>query len=178
MRTIEQMDRHLRCRHLIPERYRAVWLAEGMATFGLWNLSGQLVGVQEYRPDKPKQISKHAHPSEKRYSPRIPPNRSAVWGLETYVFGRELFVTEGIFTAARLHHLRLPTIAVLCANPMHLRAWFRALGCRITTVTDGDLAGETLVSYGDFVARMPDGHDASSVPIEILTHALSNRKKP
>jgi len=185
MRTIEQMDRHLRCRHLIPERYRAVWLAEGMATFGLWNLSGQLVGFQEYRPDKGKVRShdvSRAHvrfnPHDQRYFTKITPGAVAVWGLETYVYGRELFVTEGIFDAARLHRLNLPAVAVLTRAPEHLRSWFKGLGCPLTTVIDGDGPGESLAAFGDLVARMPDGQDASSAPLPSLIHALSNRKKP
>lgn len=37
---------------------------EQVATFYLWNLSGQLVGYQQYRPDAPKH---HAEPKLARY---------------------------------------------------------------------------------------------------------------
>lgn len=46
------MLEHLKQRSLNPNLYSGVWLGEeeNTVTFGMWNLSGQLVGFQQYRP--------------------------------------------------------------------------------------------------------------------------------
>ena len=99
--------KHLLERGLNPELYTVSW-DEETACFALWNLSGQWVGYQQYRPFAPKTC--HNDPREGRYFTWAK-NRLAVWGLETWDFRQDLlFVTEGVFDACKLHNLGLPEI--------------------------------------------------------------------
>ena len=72
-----------------------VWVDEdeGVATFPLWNLSGQLVGYQQYRPSANKK--KDNHPKMSRYFTYRKNRVVGVWGLESWNLSDTLFVTEG-----------------------------------------------------------------------------------
>jgi hypothetical protein len=113
---------HIKSRHVDLDLH-TVWIdeAERVATFPLWNLSGQLTGYQAYRPDAGK-VKKndergryYTYKGEKLVTKH---NKTvAVWGLESWWLTPVLFITEGIFDAARLTSRGVSAIAVLSNDP-------------------------------------------------------------
>lgn len=169
---VEQMRNHLLSRGLNPANYSGVYVDHDSATFLLWNLSGQLVGYQVYRPDKEK--SRSGEPRDRRYftfvsrfggsSPTI-----AVWGLETLDARKPVYICEGIFDACRLHSLGLSAIAVLGNNPKPLQGWLSCLPQKKIAVCDGGSAGAKLSDFADESFFFPEGRDAGdSTDEEIL----------
>ena len=159
---------HLHSRYFDPTRYSGVTVTpEGMSVM-LWNLSGQAVGWQCYNPSQPKK--EVGDPKLQKYfswvtKPAASKNAElAVWGLETVHWtDKVLFLTEGVFDAARLHWHGLPAVAVLSNNPVHLATWF--LGLRQATVAcvQGDKAGKALAKFGQYVVRLPENEDVNSL---------------
>lgn len=136
--------------------------------FGLWNLSGQLVGYQQYKPFAPKTRSNH--PKESRYytyySKEAGLGKTTAWGLETLRRDLPVFLCEGIFDACRLHKVGLPALALLGSDPVHLRQWLGLLSQPLISVVQGDRAGKKLAKYGDDAILLPNGHDVGSLDEE------------
>lgn len=103
---MSRLTRHLKERHFtdaLIELFRpALDEDENFVTFYLYNLTGQCIGYQHYRPGHSKTQSNH--PKESRYYTYRPKSKEAVaiGGLETYHFSDVLFVVEGLFDAVRL----------------------------------------------------------------------------
>lgn len=163
---------HLRGRHLDVQLHRPVVdEAEDVATFYLWNLSGQLVGYQQYRrtgEKKPQNNPKQG----KYYTYRKLPTL-AVWGVESlHLSPHVLFVAEGIFDAARLTERGYSAVAVLSNNTgWDLRNWFSILNRRVVAVCDNDAAGRALAKFGD-VAVFTDDKDLGDSSDEYVTELL------
>lgn len=176
------VEQNLRDRGADINRYSGVLVdPRGDAvTFLLWNLSGQCVGYQTYRPTGSKERNNIKDESKYYLMPGIEdPNgvkdarkRICVWGLETYRPGETLYVTEGIFDAVVLHNLGLAAIAVLANDPKKLRSWFRLLPVRKVAVIDGDLAGRKLAKLCDANYECPEGEDPSSLGEEGVKELL------
>lgn len=161
MNTVEQK---LRERHLDPTKYHVSWDDE-VATFLLFNLSGQIVGYQNYRWYAEK--VRNNDPRESKYFTYMNRNMLCVWGMESFNFRTDvLFLTEGVFDAVRLHQLGLPAVAVLSNNPKQLRPWLRTLPRHVVAVCDGDKAGRALAKLGDEAVIMPDGLDLGDLSEE------------
>lgn len=107
---------HLNSRYMNTSNH-IVWIntEEKMAVFPLWNLSGQMVGYQNYRPLNPKEPNND--PKSGRYYTHRNKDMVSVWGLESWNFSRTLFVCEGIFDACRLTNHGVSAIALLSNNP-------------------------------------------------------------
>lgn len=138
---------HLRSRHLDIELHKPVINEQDrVATFFLYNLSGKIVGYQQYRPDATKE--KRNNPKEGRYFTYS--KVIAVFGLESFHLHKDiLFVTEGIFDAARITDKGFPAIAVLSNDPAkEVKTWLRSLGKKIIVIADNDTAGRKLVKFG------------------------------
>lgn len=122
---------------------------EQVATFYLWNLSGQLVGYQQYRPYAEKKPFNNPKLS-KYYTYRKQPTH-AVWGLESlHLSPRVLFLCEGVFDATRLTEKGYSALAVLSNDPSaDLRNWLRCLNRTVVAVCDNDSAGRKLAKFGD-----------------------------
>lgn len=173
---MESMRTHLAARGLDPARYSGVFVADDSVTFALWNLSGQMVGYQTYRPDRPK--AHDGAPREQRYftfvsrygaqTPEL-----AVWGLETAEAGRPLFLCEGVFDACKLHSLGLACVATLGSDPKPLRQWLACLPQLTVAVCDGDAAGRKLAKFADQVVYLPEGQDAGDLAEHDLRVALA-----
>jgi len=143
------LEQHLRSRHLDLELHCPVLdEAEMTATFWLWNLSGQLVGYQQYKPLKNKE--KNNHPKECRYFTFRKAPTVAVWGVESLDLTPNLvFVTEGVFDAARLTERGVSALAVLSNNPgTDVKNWLSMLNRRVVCVCDNDAAGRKLAALG------------------------------
>lgn len=130
-----------------PKLYRhSKCYSTNKVTFFLYNLSGQIVGYQHYRPDKDKARSNH--PQYARYYTLVRKGVIGVFGLELLKRDdKTIYIVEGIFKAAVLHRLGFNAVAVLTANPKPLVSWFKALRgrYRLLAIGDGDKAGAELV---------------------------------
>ena len=150
MRIVVGNVRHnLESRHIVADfRYPAIDEEEGTATFLLWNLSGQLVGFQQYRPFQT--LKNTNNPREARYFTITKPGTVAVWGCEyMYLSPKVVFVTEGIFDAVRFHKYGYSAIATLGSSlSRDAFYWLRSLGRTIVAVLDGDDAGKKLSNVG------------------------------
>lgn len=122
---------------------------ERVVTFPLWNLSGQMVGYQAYRPDaekvqkndqKGRYYTYRGHKHYPKHSKTV-----AVWGLESWNLSTTLFVTEGIFDAARASFLGKSCVALLSNHPnSSLRQWIRIVSSTrpiVLVLDDGESGG-------------------------------------
>jgi hypothetical protein len=143
-----KLVKHLKQRGMNPSLYRYFKSYSACKiTFLLYNLSGQIVGYQHYRP-KAKDKGVKNNPKLGRYYTYLPKGTIGVFGLECLDSSdRTIFIVEGIFKAAVLHRLGFNAIAVLTANPKPLGAFFRALRGRYSVIAigDADKAGSELV---------------------------------
>lgn len=134
-----------------------VWFDEDkvVATFPLWSLTGNMCGYQSYRPlaNKNKRNDEYGryykfdsyneHHPRKKQSKTVP-----LWGLESWDFTPNLlFVTEGIFDAARLTQKRVSSVAVMANDPnssVKNWLWIVSKTRRVVAVTDPGAAGQRL----------------------------------
>lgn len=164
------MIQHVQERH-VDTSLHCVWVdeQERVACFPLWNLSGQMVGYQSYRPDADK-VAKNDEKG--RYytfrGEKLVPKHCksvAVWGLESWYRSKTLFVTEGIFDAARITELGMSAVAVLSNDPStSTKNWLMCVRQMrpVVAVCDPGRAGHKLAKVGHFahtvnVPGMPDG---------------------
>lgn len=147
-------------RHFDTQLHTA-WLDEetGVAVFPLWNLSGQMKGYQQYRPSTT--VKKNNDPKESRYySYMVEP---AWWGFESWKLSPGLlFVTEGVFDAARLTARGVSAIATLSNDPgKNFKNFVFTCGRRVVTVCDNDEngSGRKLAKYGHQSVFCEDGKD-------------------
>ena len=137
------MKEHL-SRRGVYERVLLLSVTDEVAVFPLYNLSGQLVGYQNYRPDATKK--KTNDPREARYFTRV--SEKTVWGLE-YLnpLKPHLFVVEGIFDAVKLVELGLNAVAVLSNDPKAVAYMLWSLPYTTIALCDNDAAGLKLAKY-------------------------------
>lgn len=174
---------HLKSRHLNSEKYHMSYDNE-LVTFYLYNLSGQLVGYQNYRPGAPKTLNND--PKEGRYytyslkTEGHPGNRKtyslAVWGLETIHYTPNvLFLTEGIFDACRLHNLGLSAIAMLSNDPKGFRSWLHTMKDKLkVAVCDNDAAGQKLTKIADVAVFVDSTKDLGEMSESELNNFFIN----
>lgn len=153
------LEQHLLDRHCDLSLYRVYLDAENdIVTFLLWNLSGQVVGYQHYRPFAPK--NQKNDPKAGRYytrpgvegdeeGPREARKKLAFFGVEILDRPGPVYLVEGIFDAVRLHNKGLAALAVLMNDPKKLRPFFRALGRETIAICDNDKAGRKLAKCGN-----------------------------
>lgn len=149
--------------------------AERTATFLLYNLSGQLVGFQQHRPDAAKTPQKMG-PREARYFTYRKQPTHGVWGLESlYLSKGPVFLTEGVFDAARLTALGQSALATCCNDPQKdLRNWLMMLQRPVVVVCDNDAAGRKLAKFGHYAEFCPvEGQDLGDCPQEWVNWLVS-----
>lgn len=123
------LEEHLRNRGVDFGRHR-VWLdnESSVATFPLWNLSGQLVGYQQYNPlgqkcqhkqdERFKDVAKYWTYKTPQNTDRKKCKSVAVWGLESLTLETDLvFVTEGVFDAVTVQNCGETCLAVMSNDP-------------------------------------------------------------
>lgn len=159
---------NLKSRHLNLDLHK-VWVCEELrcATFPLYNLTGQLVGYQRYRPEGTKE--KNNDPREGRYFTHVKEGKVGVWGLESWKLSKTLFVTEGLFDAARLTNMGLAAVATLsngAGATTHNWLWTVSQMRPIVLVCDGDAPGLQLTKLGYYAHVLPQGEDMDSVSEE------------
>ena len=150
------MVQHLKDRHLNTSIYTGLCVGESVTVFPLWNLSGQMVGYQQYRPNGSK--CERRNPKLGKYFTRISKSALTAWGLDSLdQSDRRIYLLEGVFKACRFHNLGMNALATLSNNPVHLTGWLRSLGYELYSVCDGDVAGSKLMKYGDKGIELPNG---------------------
>lgn len=164
---------HLKDRHVDLNLHRP-WLDEDerVAVFYLYNLSGSIIGYQQYRPDADKM--KDNHPKEGRYFTYRKQPTLAVWGVESlHLTPHVVFLTEGVFDAARLTERGYSALAVLTDNPTKdLRNWLSMLNRKVVAVCDNDKAGRRLAKFGD-VAVFTEDKDLGEADDDYVTRLLN-----
>ena len=164
---------HLKDRHVDLNLHRP-WIDEDerVAVFYLYNLSGSIIGYQQYRPDADKM--KDNHPKEGRYFTYRKQPTLAVWGVESlHLTPHVVFLTEGVFDAARLTERGYSALAVLTDNPTKdLRNWLSMLNRKVVAVCDNDAAGRRLAKFGD-VAVFTEDKDLGEADDEFVTRLLN-----
>lgn len=154
------LKEHLKSRHLDLELHRpAIDDVEGVATFYMWNLTGQLVGYQQYRPSGEKKPNNDPRLGKYFTHRKVP--TVGVWGVESlHLTPHVVFVCEGLFDAARLTSRGVSAVAVFTNNPgQDVRNWLSVLNRKVVVVCDGDLAGGKLAKYGDTSLCLLGGKD-------------------
>ena len=168
---MESVTEYLLRRHLNLDLHRPVVNeTERTATFLLYNLSGQLVGFQQHRPDALKTPQKMG-PREARYFTYRKQPTHGVWGLESfYLSDGPVFVTEGVFDAARLTAVGQTALATCCNDPQRdLGNWLQSLARPVVVVADNDKAGKKLAKFGNYVEYCPEeGQDLGDCPQEFV----------
>lgn len=137
--------KHLLTRNYDPTRYvhQTLDLQANILTVGLMNLSGQMVGFQQYNPAADKKVN---NAREGRYFTITRRDVLACWGLEVLDYSKpDLFIVEGIFKASALHMVGRNAIAVLANHPVHLKSWMHTLPFNIVGIGDNDKAGRGIV---------------------------------
>jgi hypothetical protein len=146
---------------------------EGVATWPLWNLTGQMVGFQQYRPAADKK--RDNHPRESRYFTWRKGKVVGVWGLESWKFSNTLFVTEGAFDACRLTSHGYSAIATL-SNDVDdsLKRWLSIVRQTrlVVTVCDNDAAGRRLAKYGTTFHMMDGKKDLGDATDEYVANLV------
>lgn len=144
---------------------------ERVATFYLWNLSGQLVGYQQYRPEGEKKPQNN--PKAGKYFTHRKMPTLAVWGVESlFLTPHVLFLTEGVFDAARLTERGVSAVAALSNNPTaDFRNWLTCLNRVVVAVCDNDDAGRRLAKFGN-VAVYTEEHDLGDSSDEYVTQLM------
>lgn len=169
---METLVQHLKRRHLDLDLHRP-WLdeVERVATFPLFNLSGQLVGYQQYRPEGEKKPNNN--PKLGKYYTYKKQPTLAVWGVESlHLTPHVVFVTEGVFDAARLTEHGFSALAALSNDPTpEFGNWLWCLNRRVVAVCDNDKAGKKLAKFGDQVAMTTD-KDLGDSPDEVVFDLL------
>lgn len=156
---METLVEHLKKRHLDLELHRPVLdLENDVATFYLWNLSGNFCGYQQYRrfgEKKPQNNPKQGKYFTYRKQPTL-----AVWGVESlHLSPNVVFLTEGVFDACRLTEKGYSALAVLSNNTgKDLSNWLSMLNRKVVAVCDNDDAGRKLAKFGD-VSVFCEDHD-------------------
>jgi len=177
---------HLKGRGIDPDKTRVIIDEKtNDVYFFLYNLSGQMVGFQKYNKDyqktgqsnldDPRMAKYFTWVSEEGRGKAI-----AVWGLESTIFtDKYLFITEGIFDAARIQEAGYPAIAVLCNNPNDsLKGWLETLPQKKIVIYDNDRAGKRLIRFGDDAYTVPHDKDINDLtPEEAKKFLISCLKK-
>lgn len=126
-------------------------LDNNIATFFLYNLTGQLVGYQQYNPQGDKKAFNDKSNS-KYYTYRKTPTVT-LFGLESYNKSSSVvFLTEGLFDATRLTFYGQTAFAALTNNPpKDYYNFLRSLSLPVVCVCDNDNSGQKLSKFGDYV---------------------------
>jgi len=104
-----------------------------------------------------------------------------VWGLEAWRLSTTLFVTEGIFDAARLTEQGMSAVAVLSNDPStSTKNWLMCVRQMrpVVAVCDPGPAGRKLAKVGHFahtvnVPGMPDG-DLGDAPLSYVDSLINS----
>jgi hypothetical protein len=169
---METLVEHLKKRHLDLELHRPVLdLENDVATFYLWNLSGNFCGYQQYRRFGEKKPQNN--PKEGKYFTYRKQPTLAVWGVESlHLSPNVVFLTEGVFDACRLTEKGYSALAVLSNNTgWDLKNFLFMLNRKVVAVCDNDDAGKRLAKFGD-VSVFCEDHDLGDSTDEFVNNLV------
>lgn len=172
-----QLANHLKDRHIDFDLHRPVIDEEQtVATFYLWTLSGVISGYQQYRPDQNK--DRKNNPKDSRYYTYRKYPSFALFGVESLHLKKDIvFLTEGLFDAARLTERGLPALAMLSNDPpRELHNWLFCLNRKIIAVCDNDAGGRALAKFGHVVENTID-KDLGDSSDEFITNFVYKYSK-
>lgn len=172
----KEMEEHLLSRHVNFNVHSPSYNSE-IATFLLYNLSGQIVGYQRYNPSFPSAFpgdGKQSNLRDRRYYNYVSHGQIGLFGLESYSSNAKvIFVTEGIFDACRLTKRGASCFAMLTNNPSSsMRNFLLCLGKPIVAICDGDAAGVKLRKVGHCYETVQDGKDLGECPETFVNFLL------
>ena len=171
--SILSIKDHLIERHVDLNLHKPLLDDENIsAIFLCYNLSGQLCGYQRYRPLGDKKIFNN--PYHGRYYTYRKQQTVTVWGAESYFISNgPIFITEGIFDAARITERNCSAFAMLCNSPpKDYKNWLQMLARPTIAICDNDQAGIELSKFTDFYEMVPDG-DLGSSPNDYVSYILT-----
>lgn len=172
----KSVRRHLIDRHVDLNLHKPIINEdERVAYFLLHNLSGQIVGYQQYKPDRSK--IKSNDPRDGKYFTRPSKDKICIFGVESLNRSGPLFLTEGIFDACRLTNLGYAAIASLSNNPVKMKSFLWSLNRFTVAICDGDEAGKKLAKYGTVSYIMDEGKDLGDCTDEEVSQILDECKK-
>lgn len=147
--------KHLLSRNYDPSRYQTTWFDhdENIVVFPVYDLSGRLVGYQQYRPNvTAKRLN---HPKDARYFTYLPREVFGCWGYQTAQHSPFVFVQEGVFDASPLHMLNMPAVTLLGATNRHVLHNLKLQGKKTLCLADNDKAGLALAAACDYSLVLP-----------------------
>jgi len=149
-------------------------------TFPLWNLSGQMVGYQKYNPNTDNK--KTNDPKEGRYYTFQYKNNIAVWGMESWKLSNTLFLSEGVFDAARLSYYKQSSLALLSSDiSKSTKSWLKLVRKfrKVVVICDNDenLAGNKLAKYGHLHYKVESGNDLGDASDDEVAYIIEEYGK-
>ena len=165
------LKEHLEYRHINFDVHKPI-LSNPLVTFLLYNLSGQVVGYQRYNHTFPSAYpgdGRQNNLRDRRYYNYVTQGQIGVFGLETFTLNVPcVFITEGVFDAARLTKRGCCAFAMLTNNPStSMRNFLMCLGKPIIAVCDNDPSGIKLRKAGHCFETVP-AKDLGDAPEEYI----------
>lgn len=153
---------------------------ECKATFLLYNLSGKIVGKQQYNPNAGKSKSNDVYGRYITIRTEFQ-NTQTVFGLETFNWHstKTIFVTEGIFDATRITWFNDECCISLLGNSTNpkegYKSWLKSLGRKTVAVCDSDRAGLQLVKLTDcaIILDPKHGKDLGECSIDVVNDVIN-----
>ena len=153
---------------------------ECKATFLLYNLSGKIVGKQQYNPNASKSKSNDVYGRYITIRTEFQ-NTQTVFGLETFNWHstKTIFVTEGIFDATRITWFKDECCIALLGNSTNpkegYKSWLKSLGRKTVAVCDSDRAGLQLVKLTDcaIILDPKHGKDLGECSIDVVHNVIN-----
>lgn len=154
------MHAHLLNRGMNPNLYPFAGIERDVARFPMYDFSGRMTGFNQYRPNGEKKAPND--PQLGKYFSYVSDKQVSVFGLESFLFSKQIYLVGGMFKAATLHRLGYTALRVSGVSPKALLPQLQLLRRPWYAIGDNDLEGVTFVSrYGGFqspcdVDEMPD----------------------
>ena len=153
---------------------------ECKATFLLYNLSGKIVGKQQYNPNEGKSKSNDVYGRYITIRTEFQ-NTQTVFGLEAFNWHttKTIFVTEGIFDATRITWFKDECCISLLGNSTNPRegykSWLKSLGRKTVAVCDSDKAGLQLAKLTDcaIILDPKHGKDLGECSIDVVRNVIN-----
>lgn len=151
---------------------------DNLVVFYLWDFTGKLTGYCNYRRYGIKDSGKN-DPYDGKYFIRPLKYSDGVrysepmWGLHSTYYSNTLFVTEGLFDAARVQEAGFASYCCFSNDPKNV-AWLKLVRKirPVVMVCDGDSAGRKLAKSGHMSLTLPDGKDANDFSANELKKML------
>ena len=164
------MKAHLTERNLDTQKHSVWFLEDSTYAFPLWNLSGQLLGVHHYNPLGSKDNDNSLNG---KYCTRVHNPHVVVWGLESWSFSNTLFLTEGLFDAAKVTWCGYSALALFGTTSVpnkNLLNWLWNVNQfrNVVALCDNDKQGSWLASYAAKSYQFKKFHDAGDAPVSFV----------